>query len=99
MLPSHPLAAQAVLRITSFSDAWTHVSTVGRSAARVPTSVCSEMNVPTWQSYVMAVVNAVERSAAGFTNTTRTFGSLLSPVLAGPVYAGVSVWPVWWPAA
>lgn len=52
------------------------------------------MDVPTRQSYVMAVVDERERSAAaGFTKTARTFGGMLAPVLAGPLYASLSPLP------
>jgi MFS family permease len=44
----------------------------------------SQMDVPTRQSYTMAVVDAEERSAAsGITGVARTIGASLSPVLAG----------------
>jgi MFS family permease len=44
----------------------------------------SQMDVPTRQSYTMAVVPAEERSAAaGVTGTGRTIGAALSPALAG----------------
>ncbi len=44
----------------------------------------SQMDVPTRQSYTMAVVDPDERSsAAGITGIARTTGSSLSPVLAG----------------
>jgi MFS family permease len=44
----------------------------------------SQMDVPTRQSYTMAVVNPDERSAAsGVTGVARTIGASLSPVLAG----------------
>jgi predicted MFS family arabinose efflux permease len=44
----------------------------------------SQMDVPTRQSYVMAVVDPDERSAAsGITGVARTTGAALSPVLAG----------------
>jgi MFS family permease len=43
----------------------------------------SQMDVPTRQSYVMAVVNADERSAAaGVTGVARSLGAALSPNLA-----------------
>jgi MFS family permease len=42
------------------------------------------MDVPTRQSYTMAVVDPDERSAAsGITGVARTTGASLSPVLAG----------------
>ncbi|GAO02741.1 MFS transporter [Anaeromyxobacter sp. PSR-1] len=49
----------------------------------------SQMDVPTRQSYTVAVVDPDERSAAaGVTGIARTVGSALAPVLAGPLYAG-----------
>jgi MFS family permease len=48
----------------------------------------SQMDVPTRQSYVMAVVSAEERSAAGgVTGVARTIGASISPVLAGLMFA------------
>src|SRR5512137_392607 len=48
----------------------------------------SQMDVPTRQSYTMAVVTPAERSAAaGVTGIARTVGSSLAPLLAGPLYA------------
>jgi MFS family permease len=55
----------------------------------------SQMDVPTRQSYTMAVVAPDERSAAsGITNVARTIGAALSPVLSGlflanPAYLGL----------
>jgi len=44
----------------------------------------SQMDVPTRQSYTMAIVSPEERSAAaGITGTARTVGASLSPVCAG----------------
>lgn len=44
----------------------------------------SQMDVPTRQSYTMAVVSEDERSAAaGITGVARTIGASLSPVIAG----------------
>jgi MFS family permease len=49
----------------------------------------SQMDVPTRQSYVMAVVAPDERSAAsGVTNIARTVGAAASPVLTG-IFLGV----------
>ncbi len=46
----------------------------------------SQMDVPTRQSYTMAVVTPEERSAAaGITGIARTTGSSLSPILVGPL--------------
>jgi MFS family permease len=48
----------------------------------------SQMDVPTRQSYTMAVVDPDERSAAaGITGIARTSGSSLSPVVTGPLLA------------
>jgi MFS family permease len=48
----------------------------------------SQMDVPTRQSYTMAVVPAEERSAAGgFTGVARTSGAAISPLLAGFLFA------------
>jgi MFS family permease len=51
----------------------------------------SQMDVPARQSYVMAMVKESDRTAAaGFTNTTRTVSSSLSPSVAG--YAIANIW-------
>jgi MFS family permease len=51
----------------------------------------SQMDVPTRQSYVMAVVEESDRTAAaGFTNVTRTVTQSISPSLAG--YAIANLW-------
>ncbi len=48
----------------------------------------SQMDVPTRQSYTMAVVDPAERSAAaGVTGIARTVGASLAPLFAGPLYA------------
>lgn len=48
----------------------------------------SQMDVPTRQSYTMAVVRPEERSAAGgITGVARTAGAAISPVLAGFLFA------------
>ena len=48
----------------------------------------SQMDVPTRQSYVMAVVPARERSAAaGVTGVARTIGAAISPVFVGLCFA------------
>jgi len=48
----------------------------------------SQMDVPTRQSYIMAVVGPEERSAAGgITGVARTIGAALAPVFAGFLYA------------
>ncbi len=52
----------------------------------------SQMDVPTRQSYTMAVVHPDERSAAaGVTGIARTIGAGVSPVLAGPLLASTSL--------
>jgi predicted MFS family arabinose efflux permease len=56
----------------------------------------SQMDVPTRQSYVMAVVRPDERSAAaGITGVARTTGAALAPAVAGLLYAtpALSSWP------
>ncbi len=52
----------------------------------------SQMDVPTRQSYTMAVVRPDERSAAaGITGIARTTGASLSPVITGPLLAQSSL--------
>jgi len=52
----------------------------------------SQMDVPTRQSYTMAVVPSEERSAAGgFTGVARTTGAAISPLLAGFLFAKPSL--------
>ena len=52
----------------------------------------SQMDVPTRQSYTMAVVSPEERSAAGgITGVARTIGASISPVLAGMMFARPSL--------
>jgi MFS family permease len=52
----------------------------------------SQMDVPTRQSYVMAVVEPGERSAAaGVTGIARTTGAALSPILSAPLVASGGV--------
>jgi len=52
----------------------------------------SQMDVPTRQSYTMAVVDADERSAAaGITGIARTVGAALAPLAAGPLYASAAL--------
>lgn len=56
----------------------------------------SQMDVPTRQSYTMAVVEPDERSAAaGVTGIARTTGAALSPLIAAPLFAvpGLSAVP------
>jgi MFS family permease len=58
----------------------------------------SQMDVPTRQSYTMAVVAPQERAAAaGVTGIARTIGASLSPALASPLYAVASL--AWAPFA
>jgi MFS family permease len=48
----------------------------------------SQMDVPTRQSYVMAVVRTDERSAAaGITGVARTTGAAISPLFVGYMFA------------
>jgi MFS family permease len=48
----------------------------------------SQMDVPTRQAYLMAVVSPQERSAAaGITGVARTVGAAISPLLAGIMFA------------
>jgi MFS family permease len=52
----------------------------------------SQMDVPTRQSYIMAVVKPDERSAAaGVTGVARTVGASISPVLTGPLLANAAL--------
>ncbi len=52
----------------------------------------SQMDVPTRQSYVMAVVEPGERSAAaGVTGIARTTGAAISPALSAPLVASASL--------
>ena len=52
----------------------------------------SQMDVPTRQSYVMAVVDPDERSAAsGITGVARTTGAALSPLFAGLLFGQPSL--------
>ena len=52
----------------------------------------SQMDVPTRQSYTMAVVSPDERSAAaGITSIARTVGASLSPVFTGPLLASAAL--------
>ncbi len=51
----------------------------------------SQMDVPTRQSYVMAVVDESERTAAaGITGVARTTGAALAPIIAMPLVAGLA---------
>jgi predicted MFS family arabinose efflux permease len=52
----------------------------------------SQMDVPTRQSYTMAIVRAEERSsAAGITGVARTSGAAVAPVFAGLLFARPSL--------
>jgi len=52
----------------------------------------SQMDVPTRQSYTMAVVSAAERSAAaGITGVARTTGAAISPLFVGFMFARPSL--------
>ena len=52
----------------------------------------SQMDIPTRQTYTMAVVSPDERSAAaGITGIARTTGSSLSPVIAGPMLGSAAL--------
>jgi MFS family permease len=52
----------------------------------------SQMDVPTRQSYTMAVVRPEERSAAaGITGIARTTGAAISPLFAGLLFARPSL--------
>ena len=51
----------------------------------------SQMDVPTRQSYTIAVVDPDERSAAaGVTGIARSLGVAASPLIAGPLYLGAA---------
>jgi MFS family permease len=52
----------------------------------------SQMDVPTRQSYIMAVVHPEERSAAaGITGVARTIGAAIAPLFAGFMFARPSL--------
>jgi MFS family permease len=52
----------------------------------------SQMDVPTRQSYLMAVVPPEERSAAsGVTGVARTMGAAISPVFVGLMFSRPSL--------
>jgi predicted MFS family arabinose efflux permease len=52
----------------------------------------SQMDVPTRQSYTMAVVDPDERSAAaGVTGIARTVGAAIAPLAAGPLYGAAAL--------
>jgi MFS family permease len=55
----------------------------------------SQMDVPTRQSYVMAVVDPEERSAAaGITGVARTTGAAIAPYFAGLFFAHPALWNI-----
>lgn len=52
----------------------------------------SQMDVPTRQSYIMAVVKPDERSAAaGITGVARTVGASIAPAITGPLLASAAL--------
>jgi MFS family permease len=52
----------------------------------------SQMDVPTRQSYTMAVVDSDERSAAaGVTGIARSLGASVSPLIAAPLFGVASL--------
>jgi len=56
----------------------------------------SQMDVPTRQAYVLAVVAPEERSAAaGITGVARTAGAAIAPLFAGWMFASARMWN--WP--
>jgi hypothetical protein len=66
----------------------TPISAVGLLLCR---QSLSQMDVPSRQSYVMAIVDESDRTAtAGLTSSTRTVASSISPAIAG--YSMASVW-------
>ena len=89
-----------LLRTMVFSHVPSNVFLIGvafapTAAAAVFLLFCrqslSQMDVPTRQSYVMAIVDEADRTpAAGFTSTTRTVTSSVSPSIAG--YALENLW-------
>jgi len=89
-----------LLRTMVFSHVPSNLFLIGVAFAPTPLSavvllLCrqslSQMDVPTRQSYVMAIVDESDRTAAaGLTSTTRTVSSSISPSLAG--YALASLW-------
>jgi MFS family permease len=77
-LPSNVL----LILVPLMPNAW---SAIGVLLARF---AISQMDVPTRQSYTMAVVRPEERSAAaGITGVARTLGASLAPVIAAPLLA------------
>ena len=85
-LPSNVL----LMLVPLMPNSW---SAIGVLLARF---AISQMDVPTRQSYTMAVVRPEERSAAaGVTGVARTMGAAIAPVLAGPMLASARMmgWP------
>jgi MFS family permease len=89
-----------LLRTMVFSHIPSNVFLIGVAFAPTPASavfllLCrqslSQMDVPTRQSYTMAIVDEADRTAtAGLTSSTRTVSSSISPSLAG--YAIGNLW-------
>ncbi len=89
-----------LLRTMVFSHIPSNLFLIGVAFAPTPVSavfllLCrqslSQMDVPTRQSYVVAIVDESDRTAAaGITSTTRTVTSSVSPSLAG--YALANTW-------
>ena len=89
-----------LLRTMVFSHIPSNVFLIGvafapTAAGAVALLLCrqslSQMDVPTRQSYVMAIVDEADRTpAAGFTSFTRTMSSSVSPSIAG--YALENLW-------
>ncbi len=89
-----------LLRTMVFSHIPSNVFLIAVAFAQTPLSavillLCrhslSQMDVPARQSYVMAVVDESDRTAAaGLTSTTRTVSSSISPSIAG--YAMGAIW-------
>lgn len=86
MVWSH-LASNALLVAVAFAP--TALLAVGLLLAR---NLLSQMDVPTRQAYVMAVVEDAEREAAAtVTNLARTLAQAVSPALTGWVMASLSL--------
>jgi MFS family permease len=64
----------------------------GAIAVLLARQTISQMDVPTRQSYINAVVPAAERSAAnGVTGTARQLGASFAPLLAGPLLGSAAL--------
>jgi MFS family permease len=62
------------------------------AAVQLARFAISQMDVPTRQSYTMAIVSPDERSAAaGVTGIARSVGVSASPLLAGPLYLNAAL--------